>query len=74
MVLRYAEVEAILAELSEHIARHGPLAPTGDVSRVVTEYRHLVRELRTLAGALGIVVTKVDDSPPDPLSALGADG
>jgi hypothetical protein len=70
LILRYAEVEVLVAALWIDVQERGVSGPDGELRRVVTEYRHLNAEMSRLARTLGILVEPDDD----PLAALGIGG
>jgi hypothetical protein len=66
LVLRYAELDALAAVLWNSLIEQGPVNSDGEPKRLITEYRRLLMELRSLAGTLGIL----NSDEPDAIAAL----
>lgn len=68
LLRRYVELDAMSATLWNVLFDEGPLNANGEPKRLLTEYRHLIAELRSLASTLGLL--NAPESDADPLSAL----
>lgn len=66
LILRYAEVDFLAAAVWIALQEQGPTNEAGEPRRLLSEYRLLLDQLRSLADALGMLTP----SDADPLSRL----